>query len=255
MIHPTAIVDPAAQLAPDVEVGPFCVIGPDVEIDAGCVIGPHVVIKGPTRIGQRNRIFQFASVGEDCQDKKYAGEPTRLEIGDDNVVRESVTLHRGTIQDRALTSIGSRNLFMAYSHVGHDCTIGSDCILANQATLAGHVTLGDFSILGGLSAIHQFCHMGEHAMAGGGSIITKDIPAFIMVNGNPAAAHGLNSIGLKRRGFSAEGVRALGEAYRLVYRKGLTLEQAIDEIDQRFSLDETRRFVDSLRASKRGITR
>ncbi len=255
MIHPSAIVDPSARLADDVEVGPFSVIGPDVEIDAGCVIGPHVVIKGPTRIGKRNRIFQFASVGEECQDKKYAGEATRLEMGDDNVVRESVTIHRGTIQDRGVTAIGNRNLFMAYSHVGHDCLIGNDCILANQATLAGHVTLGDFAIMGGLSAIHQFANMGEHAMAGGGSIITKDIPAFVMVNGNPAAAHGLNSIGLKRRGFSAEAVRALGECYRLVYRKGLTLEQAISEMESRFSFDETRRFVDSLKASKRGITR
>ncbi|WP_353979840.1 acyl-ACP--UDP-N-acetylglucosamine O-acyltransferase [Salinicola endophyticus] len=255
MIHPTAIVDPTARLAADVEVGPYSVIGPDVEIDAGCVIGPHVVIKGPTRLGQRNRIFQFASVGEECQDKKYAGEPTRLEMGDDNVVRESVTIHRGTMQDRGVTTIGSRNLFMAYSHVGHDCLIGDDCILANQATLAGHVTLGNFSILGGLSAIHQFCHMGEHAMVGGCSAITKDIPAFIMVNGNPAAPHGLNSIGLKRRGFSAEAIKALGEGYRLVYRKGLTLEQAIAEIERRFSLEETRRFVDSLKVSQRGIIR
>lgn len=255
MIHPTAIVDPTAQLASDVEVGPFSVIGPDVEIDAGSVIGPHVVIKGPTRIGKRNRIFQFASVGEDCQDKKYAGESTRLEIGDDNVIRESVTLHRGTIQDRGVTTIGSRNLFMAYSHVGHDCVIGDDCILANQATLAGHVKLGNFAILGGLSAIHQFCHMGEHAMVGGCSAITKDVPAFIMVSGNPASPHGLNSIGLKRRGFSDEGVRALGEAYRLVYRKGLTLEQAVSEIESRFSLDETQRFLDSIKVSQRGIIR
>jgi len=255
LIHPSAIVDPSAHLADDVEVGPFSVIGPDVEIDAGCVIGPHVVIKGPTRIGKRNRIFQFASVGEDCQDKKYAGESTRLEMGDDNVVRESVTIHRGTIQDRGVTTIGHRNLFMAYSHVGHDCLIGNDCVLANQATLAGHVTLGDFAIMGGLSAIHQFANMGEHSMAGGGSIISKDIPAFIMINGNPAAAHGLNSTGLRRRGFSEEAVRALSESYRLVYRKGLTLEQAISEIESRFSLDETRRFVDSLKSSKRGITR
>ncbi|KFF49526.1 UDP-N-acetylglucosamine acyltransferase [Gammaproteobacteria bacterium MFB021] len=255
MIHPTAIVDPAARLAADVEVGPYSVIGPDVEIDAGCVIGPHVVIKGPTRLGQRNRIFQFASVGEECQDKKYAGEPTRLEVGDDNVIRESVTIHRGTMQDRGVTTIGSRNLFMAYSHVGHDCLIGDDCILANQATLAGHVTLGNFSILGGLSAIHQFCHMGEHAMVGGCSAITKDIPAFIMVSGNPAGPHGLNSIGLKRRGFSAEAIKALGEGYRLVYRKGLTLEQAIAEIERRFALEETQRFVDSLKVSQRGIIR
>ncbi|WP_110686244.1 acyl-ACP--UDP-N-acetylglucosamine O-acyltransferase [Salinicola aestuarinus] len=255
MIHPTAIVDPAATLADDVEVGPFSVIGPDVEIDAGCVIGPHVVIKGPTCLGKRNRIFQFASVGEDCQDKKYAGETTRLEVGDDNVIRESVTLHRGTSQDRGVTTIGSRNLFMAYSHVGHDCIIGDDCILANQATLAGHVRLGNFAILGGLSAIHQFCHMGEHAMVGGCSAITKDIPAFVMANGNPAAPHGLNSIGLKRRGFSSESVRALNECYRLVYRKGLTLEQAISEIESRFSLDETQRFVETLKSSQRGILR
>ncbi|MAM57105.1 MAG: acyl-[acyl-carrier-protein]--UDP-N-acetylglucosamine O-acyltransferase [Salinicola sp.] len=255
MIHPSAIVDPSARLADDVEVGPFSVIGADVEIGAGSVIGPHVVLKGPTRLGKRNRIFQFASVGEDCQDKKYAGEPTRLEMGDDNVVRESVTIHRGTIQDRGVTTIGDRNLFMAYSHVGHDCLIGNDCILANQATLAGHVTLGDFAIIGGLSAIHQFAHMGEHAMVGGCSAITKDIPAFIMVNGNPAAPHGLNSIGLKRRGFSAEAIKALGEAYRLVYRKGLTLEQAVGEIESRFSLDETRRFIDSLKVSQRGIIR
>lgn len=255
MIHPTAIVDTSAILADDVEVGPFSVIGPDVEIDAGCVIGPHVVIKGPTRLGKRNRIFQFASVGEECQDKKYAGESTRLDLGDDNVVRESVTLHRGTAQGRGATTIGSRNLFMAYSHVGHDCVIGDDCILANQATLAGHVWLGDFAILGGLSAIHQFCHMGEHAMVGGCSAITKDIPAFIMASGNPSAPHGLNSIGLKRRGFSAESVRALSEAYRLVYRKGLTLEQAILEIESRFSLEATQRFVDSLKSSQRGIIR
>ncbi|MDX5379137.1 MAG: acyl-ACP--UDP-N-acetylglucosamine O-acyltransferase, partial [Halomonas sp.] len=226
MIHTTAIVDPGARLAEDVEVGPFSVIGPDVEIGPGSRIGPHVVIKGPTVLGARTRIFQFASVGEDCQDKKYAGEPTRLVMGDDNVIRECVTLHRGTAQDRGETTIGSRNLFMAYVHVGHDCVIGDDCVLANQATLAGHVTLGNFAILGGLSAIHQFCHFGDHAMAGGGSIITKDTPAFVMINGNPARVHGLNQVGLKRRGFSAETIKALNDSYRLVYRQGLTVPQA-----------------------------
>ncbi|GAB2780606.1 acyl-ACP--UDP-N-acetylglucosamine O-acyltransferase [Halomonas shantousis] len=255
MIHPTAIVDPAARLADDVEVGPFSVIGPDVEIGAGSVIGPHVVLKGPSRLGKRNRVFQFASVGEDCQDKKYAGEPTRLEIGDDNVIRESVTLHRGTVQDRGVTSIGSRNLFMAYSHVGHDCVIGDDCIMANQATLGGHVVMESHAILGGLSAVHQFCHIGAHAMCGGGSIITKDIPAYLIVNGNPARAHGLNLVGLKRRGFSREALKALGEAYRLVYRQGLTLEQAIEEIESRYSMPEVDAFVASLRTSTRGITR
>lgn len=255
MIHPTALVDPSARVADDVDIGPFCVIGPEVEIGGGTVIGPHVVIKGPTRLGKRNRIFQFASVGEDCQDKKYAGEATRLEMGDDNVVREGVTLHRGTVQDKAVTTIGSRNLFMAYSHVGHDCVIGDDCILANQATLAGHVTLGNFAILGGLSAIHQFCHMGEHAMAGGGSIITKDVPAYVIVNGNPAQTHGLNLVGLKRRGFERDALRALGDAYRIVYRQGLTMEQAIERLENDFAVPEVETFLASLKTSQRGITR
>ncbi|EPC01741.1 UDP-N-acetylglucosamine acyltransferase [Litchfieldella anticariensis FP35 = DSM 16096] len=255
MIHPTAIVDPGAHLAEDVEVGPFSIIGPHVEIGAGSRIGPHVVIKGPTRLGERNRIFQFASVGEDCQDKKYGGEPTLLVMGDDNVIREGVTLHRGTVQGRNETTIGSRNLFMAYAHVGHDCVIGNDCILANQVTLAGHVTLGNFAILGGLSAIHQFCHFGAHAMAGGGSIITKDTPAYAMINGNPAQAHGLNLVGLKRRGFSSEAIKALSEAYKLVYRQGLTIEQALTTIESRFQFPETDTFVASIRASTRGIVR
>lgn len=256
MIHPTAIVDSTARLADDVEVGPFSVIGPDVEIGAGSVVGPHVVVKGPTRLGERNRIFQFASVGEDCQDKKYAGEPTRLEVGDDNVIREGVTLHRGTVQDRGVTSIGSRNLFMAYAHVGHDCVIGNDCILANQATLGGHVTLGDHAILGGLSALHQFCHVGAHAMCGGGSIVTKDIPAYLMVNGNPAQAHGLNLVGLKRRGFSREALKALSEAYKVVYRQGLTLDQALQTLTSRYDgMPEVEVFIDSLKQSTRGITR
>ncbi|GHB06632.1 acyl-ACP--UDP-N-acetylglucosamine O-acyltransferase [Modicisalibacter luteus] len=256
MIHPTAIVDSSARLADDVEVGPFSVIGPDVEIGAGSVLGPHVVVKGPTRLGERNRVFQFASVGEDCQDKKYAGEPTRLEVGDDNVIREGVTLHRGTVQDRGVTSIGSRNLFMAYAHVGHDCVIGNDCILANQATLGGHVTLGDHVILGGLSALHQFCHVGAHAMCGGGSIVTKDIPAYLMVNGNPAQAHGLNLVGLKRRGFSREALKALSEAYKVVYRQGQTLDQALQTLMSRYAdIPEVEVFIDSLKHSTRGITR
>lgn len=255
MIHTTAIVDPGARLAEDVEVGPFSVIGPDVEIGPGSRIGPHVVIKGPTVLGARTRIFQFASVGEDCQDKKYAGEPTRLVMGEDNVIRECVTLHRGTAQDRGETTIGSRNLFMAYVHVGHDCVIGDDCVLANQATLAGHVTLGNFAILGGLSAIHQFCHFGDHAMAGGGSIITKDTPAFVMINGNPARVHGLNQVGLKRRGFSAETIKALNDSYRLVYRQGLTVPQALEEIRSRYALPETETFAASIEVSTRGIIR
>lgn len=255
MIHPTALVDPTAQLADDVDVGPFSVIGPDVSIGAGSVIGPHVVLKGPTVLGQRTRIFQFASVGEDCQDKKYAGEATRLVMGDDNVIREGVTLHRGTLQDRAETTIGSRNLFMAYAHVGHDCVVGNDCILANQVTLAGHVTVGDHAILGGLAAVHQFCHFGEHAMAGGGSIITKDTPAFMMINGNPAEARGLNLVGLKRRGFSREALNGLADAYKLVYRQGLTVEQALLTMRERYTLPEVERFAASIERSSRGIVR
>jgi UDP-N-acetylglucosamine acyltransferase len=255
LIHPTALIDPAASLAEDVEVGPFTVIGPDVRIGPGSRIGPHVLLKGPTILGARTRIFQFASVGEDCQDKKYAGEPTRLVMGDDNVIREGATLHRGTAQGRGETTIGSRNLFMAYVHVGHDSIVGNDCILANQVTLAGHVTLGDSVILGGLSAIHQFCYFGTHAMAGGGSIITKDTPAFVMINGNPARVHGLNLIGLKRRGFSSEAIHALGEAYKLVYRRGLTVEQALGELRTRFDLPETETFARSIEVSTRGIVR
>jgi UDP-N-acetylglucosamine acyltransferase len=256
LIHPSALVDPAARLADDVEVGPFSVIGPDVEIGAGSRIGPHVVVKGPTRLGRRTRIFQFASVGEDCQDKKYAGEPTRLEMGDDNVVREGVTLHRGTVQDRGVTTVGHRNLFMAYAHVGHDCVVGDDCILANQVTLGGHVVLGDYVILGGLVAVHQFCHVGAHAMCGGGSIVTKDVPAYLMVNGHPAQAHGLNLVGLKRRGFSRQALHDLTDAYRTVYRKGLTMEQALEQLNAATAkAPEVDVFIDSLTSSTRGITR
>jgi UDP-N-acetylglucosamine acyltransferase len=255
LIHPTALIDPSARLADDVEVGPYSIIGPHVAIGAGSVIGPHVVVKGPTTLGERTRIFQFASVGEDCQDKKYAGEPTRLVMGDDNVIREGVTIHRGTVQDRSETTIGSRNLLMAYVHVGHDCVIGNDCILANQVTLAGHVNVGDCAILGGLAAVHQFCHFGEYAMAGGGSIITKDTPAYTMINGNPAQVHGLNLVGLKRRGFSREVIKALTEAYKLLYRQGLTVEQALVEMRKRYTLPEVERFAASIECSTRGIVR
>lgn len=255
LIHPTALVDPGAQLGPRVEVGPFSIIGPDVVIGADSKIGPHVVIKGPTRLGERNQVFQFASVGEDCQDKKYQGEPTRLIMGDDNVVREGVTIHRGTVQDQQLTQIGHRNLFMAYSHVAHDCIVGNDCILANQATLAGHVTLGDFVILGGLSAVHQFSRVGSHAMCGGGSIILKDIPAFTMISGHPAETHGINYEGLKRRGFSKAAMQALRNAYKTVFRKGLGLQEAIALLEAEEPLPELQIFIDSIKNSQRGITR
>lgn len=255
LIHPTALIDPSAQLAEGVEVGPYSIIGADVVIGTGTVIGPHVVIKGPTVIGARNRIFQFASVGEDCQDKKYKGEPTRLEVGDDNVIREGVTIHRGTVQDNSLTRVGSNNLFMAYSHVAHDCIVGNHCILANQATLAGHVTVGDHAILGGLSAVHQFSRVGAHAMCGGGSIILMDIPAYVMVSGHPAESHGINYEGLKRRGFSKEAMQALRNAYKLVFRQGKNLQEAIAELEAGSPLPEVQVFLDSIKNSSRGITR
>ncbi|KGK42515.1 UDP-N-acetylglucosamine acyltransferase [Nitrincola sp. A-D6] len=255
-IDPTAIIDPLASLASDVKVGPWTYIGPDVEIGSGSVIASHVVIKGPTRIGQHNRIFQFASVGEECQDKKYQGEPTRLEIGDYNVIREGVTLHRGTIQDQGVTRIGSHNLLMAYVHVAHDCIVGDHVILANNAALAGHVRVGDYAILGGFTAVHQFCHIGAHVMCGAGSVVLKDIPAYVMANGNTASPHGINIEGLKRRGFSADTLAYLKRAYKIIYRQGLTREQALPLLQELAAEDSAvQLLIDSLQSSSRGIIR
>lgn len=256
VIHPTAIIDPRAELAPDVEVGPFSIIGPDVVIGAGTRIASHVVIKGPTRIGAGNQIFQFASVGEDCQDKKYKGEPTRLEIGDNNVIRESVTIHRGTVQDESLTRIGSNNLLMVGVHVAHDCMIGNNNIFANNCGIAGHVHIGDNVILGGLTGVHQFCRIGSYSMASGCSLIVKDVPAYVMVGGNPAAAHGMNFEGMKRRGWSAETITRLRRAYKIVYREGKTLENALQELDAMVAeCPELAIYIESLKSSTRGITR
>lgn len=255
-IHATAIVDPRAELADDVEVGPYSIIGPDVTIGAGTWIGPHVVISGPTVIGQRNRIFQFASLGTECQDKKYRGEPTRLEVGDDNVIRESCTLHRGTVQDVGLTKVGSRNLLMVNTHLAHDVVVGNDNIIANNAGIAGHVNIGDFVIIGGNSGIHQFCRIGSYAMLGGGTTLFKDIPAFVMASGNPAVARGMNFEGMKRKGWSSETVNTLRKAYKIVYRDGLTLEAAYPLLDALAAgVPEVNIFIDSLRASTRGIAR
>lgn len=255
-IHPQAIVDPTAQLADDVEVGPWSLIGPGVEIGAGTVIGPHVVVRGPTTIGRNNRIFQFASVGEDCQDKKYRGEPTRLVIGDNNVIREGCTLHRGTMQDKAVTTIGSDNLFMAYVHIAHDCVVGNNIIMANNATIAGHVYVGDGSILGGYTTVHQFCYIGDWSMSAANSAVFKDIPAFVMVGGNPASAHGMNFEGMRRRGYSAELIAALRNAYKVVYRQGNTLSDALQLLEESSLLHpEVALYRDSILASTRGITR
>jgi len=225
-IHATAIVQAGAHLAPDVQVGPYSVIGSEVTVGSGTVIGSHVVITGRTTIGRGNRIFQFASVGEIPQDRKYGGEPTATEIGDGNVVREFVTIHAGTQQDRGRTTIGSRNLLLAYSHVAHDCVVGDDTTFSNNAQLAGHVVVGDYAVLGGFVGVHQFCRIGAHAMVAAGSIVLQDVPPFVTAAGYPAKPRGSNSEGLKRRGFSADEIAAVRRAYKTLYRKALPLEEA-----------------------------
>jgi len=229
-IHPTAVIAPDAVLAADVQVGAYTVIGSGVEIGPGTRVGPHVVIQGPTRIGAENRIFQFASIGDAPQDKKYRDEPTRLEIGDRNVVRECVTLNRGTTKDAGVTRIGNDNLFMAYTHVAHDCQVGDNCVFANCSTLAGHVHMGDWVIMGGFSGVHQFCKVGAHAFIANNAAVTRDVPPYIMTVGQPAAAHSINSEGLKRRGFTPEQIRNLRNAFRLLYRSGLKLADAEREL-------------------------
>ena len=221
LIDPRAIVDPSAKLAADVRVGPWSIIGPNVEIGEGTVIESHVIIQGPTWIGRHNHIYQFASLGCDTPDRKYKGEPTRLVIGDNNIFREGVTIHRGTIQDRSETTVGNDNLIMAYAHIGHDSVIGNNCILVNNTALAGHVHVGDWAILSGYTLVHQFCHIGPHSFAGMGSAIGKDVPAYVTVFGNPAEARSMNFEGLRRRGFSNEAMHALRQAYKTVYRHGL----------------------------------
>ncbi|SBS27679.1 Acyl-[acyl-carrier-protein]--UDP-N-acetylglucosamine O-acyltransferase [Marinomonas spartinae] len=256
-IHPTALVDPKAEIDPSVEVGPFSVIGPDVKIGSNSVVKSHVVINGHTTIGQNNEIYQFASVGEANQDKKYKGEPTELVIGDHNVIRENATIHRGTVQDNGITQIGDHNLFMASTHVGHDCIIGDNNIFANYAALAGHVKVGDFVIFGGYTGIHQFCQVNSYSMCGMGSMVAKDIPQFMMVSGSPAKAHGMNFEGMRRRGVSQDVIRALRKAYKIIYLKGLTLERALHDIEQDdiYHISDVAEFVLSIRRSKRGIIR
>ncbi len=256
LIDPRAIIDPTAELADDVSVGPWSVIGANVKIGAGTVIEPHVIIKGPTTIGRNNRIFQFSTVGEDTPDLKYKGEPTQLIMGDDNVIREGVTIHRGTVTGRNETRLGSRNLIMAYSHVGHDSVIGNNCILVNNAALAGHVNVGDWAILGGFTLVHQFCFIGSHCFTGMGSVIGKDVPAYVMVNGNPAAAKSINKEGLRRRDFSKEQIAAIAAGYKTIYRRGLTVEEAIAELkEQAQNHDCLNPMIDSLESSSRGIVR
>lgn len=256
MIHPSAIIHPDAKLAADVEVGPWTVIGPDVEIGEGSVIASHVVIKGPTWIGKHNHIYQFSSIGEDTPDLKYKGEPTRLVIGDHNTIREGVTIHRGTVQDRSETTIGSHNLLMAYVHVGHDSVIGNHCILVNNTALAGHVHIGDWAILSGFTLVHQFCKIGAHSFSGMGTAIGKDVPAYVMVNGSPAEAKNINAEGLRRRGFSKEDIAVLTKAYKTIYRRGLTLDEALAELNTLVAdCAPLQLLIDSLKSSERGIVR
>jgi UDP-N-acetylglucosamine acyltransferase len=256
VIDARAVVDPGAEIDTGVEIGPFAVIGSGVRIGRGSRIGPHVVIRGDTTIGRDNRIFQFASIGEDPQDKKYAGEPTRLEIGDRNQIRENATIHRGTVQDAGLTSIGSDNLLMAYTHVAHDCRIGDHAILANGASLGGHVQIGDWAILGGFTLVHQFCRVGAHAFTGMGSAISKDVPPYVLVGGNPARPHGINSEGLRRRQFTSGQLSTIKRAYRLVYTAGLPLAEARAQV--RVLADEQpvlQLLADFLDTSERSIVR
>ncbi|MBK1630718.1 acyl-[acyl-carrier-protein]--UDP-N-acetylglucosamine O-acyltransferase [Thiohalocapsa halophila] len=229
-IHPSAIVDPSAVVADEVEIGPYAIIGAGVELAPSCVIGPHAVLRGPTRIGAGTRVFQFASVGEDPQDKKYAGEPTSLVIGARNVIRECATIHRGTVQDKRETRIGDDNLFMAYTHVAHDCVIGNNVIMANAASLGGHVEVQDWAILGGFSIVHQFCRIGAHSFSAMGTVIAKDVPPYLTIGGHPAQPRGINAEGLRRRAFSAEAIAALRRAYRLLYLANLKLADAVGQI-------------------------
>jgi UDP-N-acetylglucosamine acyltransferase len=259
-IHPTAIIDPKAQLDDTVEVGPYSVIGPNVRIGARTRVGPHVVIEGHTTIGCDNTFYQFSSIGGPPQDKKYAGEETRLEIGDRNLVREFCTFNCGTAQDEGITKIGNDNWLLAYVHIAHDCVVGSNTIFSNNAALAGHVHVGDWAIMSGFSAVHQFCKIGAHAFVGMNTSLTQDVPPFVLVSGHPAEPHGINIEGLKRRGFSREQIGHLRDAYKQIYKSGLTLEQAKAALAQAeaanpASAEHLRHLLDFLNNSNRGIVR
>jgi UDP-N-acetylglucosamine acyltransferase len=257
MIHPTAIIDPSAQIAADVEIGPYCVIGANVSIGAGNVLKPHVAIEGHTTIGEGNTFFPFAAIGQQTQDLKYAGEPTALIIGDNNVFRENSTIHRGTGEE-VPTRIGNDNLFLCYSHVAHDCQIGNNCILSNNATLGGHCTVYDYAIISGLSAVHQFSRVGEHSMVGGMSPIPQDVPPFMILAGSPAAVRGINLVGLQRRGFSEESRRALKTAYKKLFlNKANNMATAIEELSSYEAAKDpsVARLLDFLKTSERGYIR
>ena len=256
MHHPTAIIDPKAKIDEGVQIGPYSIIGADVELGSGTVIESHVIVKGPTIMGKNNRILQFSSIGDGSPDKKYKDEPTQLIIGDENIIREGVTIHRGTIQEKGVTSIGNRNLMMAYSHIAHDCEIEDDVVLSNQAALAGSVKVGNGVILGGYAIVHQFCSLGEYSFCAMGSAVNKDIPSYVKVRGNPAKPFGINSVGIKRLGFSSETIESLKSAYRILYRKKLTTDEALSELRSSVVITpEISSFISSVESSTRGISR
>lgn len=256
VIDSRAIIDPSASIGEKVAIGPWTIIGPDVVIGDGCHIASHVVIKGPTVIGRGNRIYQFSTIGEDTPDLKYQGEPTRLEIGDNNTIREGVTIHRGTVQDQGVTRIGNDNLLMAYVHVGHDCRIGNHAILVNNASLAGHVSVGDWAILSGYTLVHQYVSVGAHSFCGAGTFLTLDLPAYVTATGNPAQARAINTEGLKRRGFTPDQIKQLVRAYKVFYRRGLSLQEALEEL-QPLAKEQpvVEPFVKSILSSHRGVLR
>lgn len=255
MIDPRAIVDPSAVLGENVSIGPWTIIGADAEIGDGCEIASHVVVKGPTVMGCNNKIYQFSTIGDDTPDLKYNGEPTRLVIGDNNVIREGVTIHRGTVQDNSETRIGSDNLLMAYVHVGHDCVIGNHAIMVNNSAISGHVTVGDWTILSGYSLVHQFVHIGPHCFVGPAAFIYHDVPAFVTAFGSPAEPRTINREGLKRRGYSVEQIALANKAYKLLYRRGLQLEEALTAIAELGDDEIITMLLTSLESSSRGIIR
>jgi UDP-N-acetylglucosamine acyltransferase len=254
-IHPTAVIDPQAQIAPDVIIGPYCVVGREVTIGAGCWLQNQVTICGPVKIGTGNRFHSFCSIGQQTQDLKYAGEPTYLEIGNDNCFREFVTVNRATAIG-AVTRVGHRGNFLAYSHIAHDCVVEDDVIFSNNGTLAGHVLVQSHAIIGGLTAIHQFCRIGKHAITGGCSKIVQDVPPFLIADGNPAEVRGVNVVGLERRGVPPETIRVLKESYRILYRAKLNTKQAVEELRKNFDeIVEARELIEFIEKSERGIIR
>ncbi|MBT6319506.1 MAG: acyl-ACP--UDP-N-acetylglucosamine O-acyltransferase [Porticoccaceae bacterium] len=255
MIDSSAIVDPSAVLGENVSIGPWTIIGPNVEIGDGCEIASHVVIKGPTAIGRNNKIFQFSTLGEDTPDLKYKGEPTRLIIGDNNVIREGVTIHRGTVQDKSETRIGNHNLLMAYVHVGHDSVVGDHVIMVNNASISGHVHVGDWTILSGYCLVHQFVNIGPHCFIGPAAFIYHDVPAFVTAFGSPAEPRTINREGLKRRGYSADQIALANKAYKLLYRRGLQLDEALKAIADLGDDEVVAMLLSSLENSSRGIIR